>query len=99
MGIFVLNVDIVTDTTIFLNIVRVIPISLCNSSYKIISKLLANRIKPLLDKLISPNQAGFIKGRQILDNVILVQESLHSGKFRNVNGMLLKLDMANTFDQ
>jgi hypothetical protein len=54
------------------------PISLCNASYKILSKLLANRIKPLLEKLISPNQGGFVKGRHILDNVILVQETIHS---------------------
>ena len=47
-------------------------ISLCNVSYKILAKLLANRIKPLLSKLISPNQGGFVAGRHILDNVILV---------------------------
>eukprot|EP00253_Pinus_taeda_P013620 PITA_13620 len=39
------------------------PISLCNSSYKIVAKLLANRIKPLLQKLISPAQGGFVKGK------------------------------------
>lgn len=38
------------------------PISLCNSSYKIVAKLLENRIKPLLQKLISPTQGGFVKG-------------------------------------
>ena len=37
------------------------PISLCDASYKILTKLLANRIKPLLDKLISPNQGGLSK--------------------------------------
>jgi hypothetical protein len=54
------------------------PISLCNASYKIMSKLLANKIKPLLDNLISPMQGGFFKGRHILDNVIQVQEAMHS---------------------
>ena len=46
------------------------PISLCNSSYKILAKLLENRIKPLIGKLISPSQGGFIKGRHIIDSVI-----------------------------
>jgi hypothetical protein len=75
------------------------PISLCNASYKIIAKLLANRIKPLLGKLISESQGGFVKGRHILDNVILVQEAMHSSKLRKEKGMLIKLDMANAFDR
>ena len=54
------------------------PISLCNASYKILSKLLENKLNPLLGQLISPTQGGFVKGRHILDNVILVQESIHS---------------------
>jgi hypothetical protein len=54
------------------------PISLCNASYKILAKLLANRIKPLLNRLISSNQGGFVEGRHILDNVIQVQEIIHS---------------------
>ena len=46
------------------------PISLCNASYKILSKLLAHRIKPLLGNLSSPLQGEFVKGRHILDNMI-----------------------------
>ena len=75
------------------------PISLCNVSYKILSKLLANRLKPLLGKLISPLQGGFVKGRHILDNVIQVQEAMHSSFLRKEKGMLIKLDMANAFDK
>jgi len=69
------------------------PISLCNASYKIFTKLLANRIKPPLEKLISPNQGGFVKVRHILDNVILVQEIIHSSQQCQEQGMLIKLDM------
>eukprot|EP00253_Pinus_taeda_P031968 PITA_31968 len=75
------------------------PVSLCNSSYKIVAKLLANRIKPLLQKLISPAQGGFVKGRQILDNVIQIQEALHSSYARKEQGMIIKLDMSNAFDR
>lgn len=60
---------------------------------------LANRIKPLLNKLIPDLQGGFINGRHILDNVIQVQEAMHSNNHRNEKGMLIKLDMANAFDR
>ena len=75
------------------------PISLCNASYKIFSKLLANRLKPLLGKLISPLQGGYVKGRHILDNVIQVQEAMHSRFLWKEKGMLIKLDMENAFDK
>ena len=74
------------------------PISLCNASYKIIAKLLANRLRPLLGKLISPLQGGFVKGIQIVDNVIQFQEALHSSFIRKEKGMLIKLNMKNAFD-
>eukprot|EP00253_Pinus_taeda_P008792 PITA_08792 len=75
------------------------PISLCNASYKILAKLIANMIKPLLNKLISPTQGGFVEGRNITDNLIQVQEIVHSSKQRKEKGMLVKLDMASTFDR
>jgi hypothetical protein len=75
------------------------PISLCNAFYKILVKLLANRIKRLLKRLISSPQVGFVEGRHILDNVIQVQETIHSRKQRKEKGMLIKLDMENAFDR
>jgi hypothetical protein len=53
---------------------------LCNIIYKIISKLLANRLKPLLDKVISPFQTAFVPSRLIQDNSILAHEMLHTLK-------------------
>ena len=75
------------------------PISPCNASYKILDKLLANRLKPLLGSLISPLQGGFVKGRHLIDNVIQIQESLHSSFQRKEKRMLIKLDMKNAFDR
>ena len=75
------------------------PILSCNASYKILAKLLANRLKILLGKLISPLQGGFVKGRHLIDNVIQVQEALHSSFQRKEKGMLIKLDMKNAFDR
>jgi hypothetical protein len=63
------------------------------------SKIIVNRLKPFLNSLILPNQGGFIVGRQIWDNFILVQEAIHSSFSRGEAGMVIKLDMANAFDR
>lgn len=75
------------------------PISLCNSSYKIITKIIANRIKEVLPIIISENQGGFVPNMQIIDNVIIVQEVVHSSMQRKEKGIIIKLDMANSFDR
>jgi hypothetical protein len=63
------------------------------------AKIIANRLKPLLNSLILPNQGGFVAGRQIWDNIILVQEAIHSSFKRGEKGMVIKLDMENAFDR
>lgn len=56
-------------------------ISLTNVYCEVIAKILANRIKPLLNKIISPNQTAFIEGRWINEDCILVQEIIHTNLF------------------
>jgi len=77
------------------------PISLCNIIYKIISKLLANRLKFLLSKIISPFQTAFVPGRHIQDNSILSHEMLHSLKSKRGRGglMAVNIDMEKAFDK
>lgn len=75
------------------------PISLCNSSYKIITKILAMSFKPHLHSLILENQGGFISQRLINDTILLVKEAIHSRKLRKEKGFILKLDLANAFDR
>eukprot|EP00253_Pinus_taeda_P034628 PITA_34628 len=53
----------------------------------------------ILPDIIPENQGGFIKGRKILDNIVLVQEAVHSSGQRKEKGMVIKLDLANTFDR
>ena len=75
------------------------PISLCNIGYKIITKIMANRLKCILPHLIPKNQGGFVKGRKIWDNIILVQEAIQSSLKNGDKGMVVKLDLANAFDR
>jgi hypothetical protein len=51
-----------------------------------------------MPKIISPNQGGFMHDRQIIDNIVLVQEAIHSNYSSKEKGMVIKLDMANAFD-
>jgi hypothetical protein len=75
------------------------PISLCNIGYKIITKVITNRLKGILPTIIPENQGGFIKGRHITDNIILVQEAIHSSMHQREKGMVVKLDLENSFDR
>ena len=75
------------------------PIALCNVIYKIISKVTANLLKPLLLGLISPDQLGFVEGRQIMDGIIVVHETIHSLNQTQQMGMLIKLDIEKAYDK
>ena len=75
------------------------PISLCNIGYKIITKIMENRLKTIMLRIIPENQGSFIKGRRIWDNIILVQEEIHSILKNHENGMVVKLDLANAFNR
>ncbi|XP_039158851.1 uncharacterized protein LOC108959574 [Eucalyptus grandis] len=78
------------------------PISLCNFAYKIISKVLANRLKPWLPNLISMEQSAFMNGRQIQDNILVVQEVIHQFKTRKRTSKfhaILKTDMKKAYDR
>lgn len=78
------------------------PISLCNVSYKIVSKVLANRLKEVIDKLISETQSAFIPGRLISENIMISYEIMYFMK-RKTKGkkgwMALKLDMSKAYDR
>jgi hypothetical protein len=61
--------------------------------------VITNRHKDILPAIIPENQGGFIKGRHIIDNIILVEEAIHSTMQRGKKGMVVKSDLANAFDR
>lgn len=78
------------------------PISLCNVMMKIITKMLANRLKTLLPQIISETQSAFIKGRLITDNVIASFEFNHWMQRKSqgkVGFSALKIDMSKAYDR
>lgn len=74
------------------------PIALCNLIYKVIAKVISNRIKPYLGKSLSERQLGFLKGRRIQDAIGAAHECLHSIKQKNHKALILKLDLKKAFD-
>ncbi|KAL0012862.1 hypothetical protein SO802_007970 [Lithocarpus litseifolius] len=77
------------------------PISLCNTVYKIVSKILVHRLRPLLPSIISPMQAAFLEGRRSADNVIIAQELIYSLKGRRGKDgfMIIKIDLEKAYDR
>eukprot|EP00253_Pinus_taeda_P014645 PITA_14645 len=75
------------------------PIALCNVIYKMITSLIAKRLKPLLDNLISAEQTGFVEGRKILDGLVVTRAVIHSLKVKKQKGMMIKLDLSKAYDR
>lgn len=75
------------------------PISLGNTIYKIISKVMANRLKLTLDSIISIEQSGFLPNHSIYEAVIVAHEAIHSIRTAKVDRMLVKLDIRKAYDE
>lgn len=75
------------------------PISCCNVLYKIISKILTNRLKKLLPKFISSNQSSFFKDQLLMENVLMASESVKCYHKSSVSSRCaVKIDISKAYD-
>lgn len=78
------------------------PISLCNVVYKVVSKCLVNRLRPVLDEVVSEEQSASIQGRMITDNALLAFECFHAiqkNKVADKAACAYKLDLSKAYDR
>ena len=95
------NISLIPKTNHPTRMTKLRPINLCNVTYKLISKVLANRLKFIMPSIISENQSAFTSERLITDNFLVAFEFMHYLKHKNMgkeNFMSIKLDMSKAFD-
>ncbi|GFS33342.1 hypothetical protein Acr_00g0027830 [Actinidia rufa] len=75
------------------------PIACCNVVYKLISKILAKRLAPILEDLVDPAQSAFIPNRNMVENIYLVQELLRKYGWRRISPRcIMKIDIRKAYD-
>lgn len=84
------------DNTSNLNEFR--PISLVNCTYKILSKILVNRLKKVLPSVIDVNQSAFLSGRGMLDSILVANETVDYLKKEKKSGVFVKVDFEKAYD-
>ncbi|KAA3486936.1 reverse transcriptase [Gossypium australe] len=96
------NIVLIPKTNSPSNMNQFRSISLCNMLYKIISKILVNRFRKVLNICIDEYQCAFILGRQITDNILVAYKILHSFKKKkkgSTESFALKLDTSKAYDR
>jgi hypothetical protein len=75
------------------------PICLLNVSFKIFTKVAVNRMGGIAEKLISSTQTTFIPGRNIMEGVVVLHETIHEIHRKKMSGVVLKLDFKKAYDK
>ena len=74
-------------------------ISLCNVVYKIITKVIANKLKPCLLALIPEEKTSYVEDKHIMDVIFLAHEAIHTIKYQKNLVVVIKLDMSKAFEK
>ena len=102
LPIFSLNFGVITllpKTQEASKIQQYRPICLLNVSFKIFTKVATSRINSVADHLISPTQTAFMRGRNILEGVVILHETIHELHCKNQNGVIIKIDFEKDYDK
>ena len=75
------------------------PISLLSSNYKILTKILSNRLKPTLEHTISIEQTCEIPNRSIFSNLFTIREIINHSNTKNINSFIISIDQEKSFDK
>ena len=75
------------------------PICLLNVSFKIFTKVAMNRMNMVTDHVISLTQSAFMVGRNILEGVVILHETIHELHRKNLNGIIFKIDFEKSYDK
>ena len=70
-----------------------------NVSFKIFTKVLANRLVAVADKVVRQSQTAFMTGRNILEGVVILHETIHELHRKKMSGVVLKLDFEKAYDK
>ena len=81
------------------NIANYRPIMVLNTDYKIFTKVIATRLSDVVPHLIHPDQAGFIHGRSIFDQIEQTNMTINYAKLKGVNGAIVALDQEKAYDK
>jgi len=74
------------------------PISLIGCMYKVLAKVLANRLREVLGSVISKSQSAFVKGQQILDGILVANEAVDEARRFNKELLMFKVDFEKAYD-
>ena len=75
------------------------PICLLNVSFKMFTKTATIRLNSVPDHVVSPTQTAFMQGRNILDGMAIIHETVHEMHRRKLNGVILKIDFEKAYDK
>lgn len=96
------DIVLIPKTQSLTNLCNSKPISLCSILYKLVAKVLENRLQSVIGKCIDSAQYAFVPKRLITDNMFVAYELLHGFRQRRTRkkrAMALKLDMSKAYDK